>query len=183
MTGIKLFGYSLNARICTALARLPHMLSPLFQKSTIYQKILSAIRQAVLFSQSVSLTQYVVLSVRLSVCLSVCSSQLHSRCATLQLGHTQTTAPVGPFFYQIYVDNKSFKWLNFQLCIQRKLIWHKLNYIIQYKDACCQAQPKSQLTWAEFAIFQCAPATRPPGHPHEQQFSQPNQPNPISVTL
>ena len=51
-----------------------------------------------ILSQSVSLTQYVVLSVCLSACLPVRSSQLQSCHTTLQLGDALTTAPVRPFF-------------------------------------------------------------------------------------
>ena len=54
-----------------------------------------------IFSQSVSLTQYVVLSVCPSACPSVCSSQLHSHCGTPQLGDALTTAPARPLFHRI----------------------------------------------------------------------------------
>ena len=60
-----------------------------------------------IFSQSVSLTQYVVLFVCLSVCLSACSSQLQIRRVTLQLGDALPTAPVGPFLYLIYIPQKA----------------------------------------------------------------------------
>ena len=57
--------------------------------------------EVLIFSQSISLTQCVVLF----VCLSVCSRQLHSGCATSQLGDTLTTAPLEPLFVAVQLQS------------------------------------------------------------------------------